>query len=64
MFLFPLLILILIVWLFVFLANNISGSSFSSQHQQIDRSLEILKERYARGEINEDEFVKMKRNLQ
>lgn len=67
MFLFPLLILIIIVWAVFYLIspsksnhtkdNNISGYS-------LDRSLEILRERYAKGEINEEEYQRIKRNLE
>ena len=38
-----------------------SGKDLSSNTE--DSALEILEQRYARGEIDEDEYLKMKRNL-
>ncbi|MDT9756286.1 SHOCT domain-containing protein [Heyndrickxia coagulans] len=32
-------------------------------HQREDKSLDILRERYAKGEITEEEFKKMKKDL-
>jgi len=48
-------IVVLVKWLF-------SGSSSQSRGTD-NRALEILKERYARGEIGKDEFDQKRRDL-
>lgn len=41
--------------------GGMSGHSHSQDH---NHSLEILKERYARGEISREQFEQMKRDLE
>jgi len=48
-------IVVLIKWLF--------GGSSRREPSASDRALEILKERYARGEIGKDEFEQKRRDL-
>lgn len=58
MWIFWILILIALVWFVVFAARQAGGS------QKREKSaLEILKERYARGEIDRDEFKQMRDDL-
>lgn len=70
MFLLPLLTLILIIWFVFHIFNNTHYNSsnhysnYNNTGYSLDRSLEILRERYARGEISDDEFQKIKRNLE
>ena len=54
----------LIVWAMVALVQGLSqaGGSRTSVGEQ-DSALEILKRRYARGEIDEKEYDEKKRNL-
>ncbi|MDF2941708.1 MAG: hypothetical protein K0S01_566 [Herbinix sp.] len=74
MFLIPLLSLFLIIWFVFHIINNSHYNSHYNLPNQynnsgnsgysLDRSLEILRERYAKGEINEEEYLKIKRNLE
>jgi putative membrane protein len=48
----------LIIWGIVYFIQRMGG-----EHRHSDRSLEILKERFARGEINAEEYEKMKKML-
>lgn len=73
MFLIPLLLTILVIWLIVVLARAASIDPHGREHHtttlispqpQVNRPLEILKERYAKGEISEEEYLKVKRNLE
>ncbi len=52
-------ILIVLIWLIVKAINNSNPSS----PQQSKSALEILKERYAKGEISKEEFEDKKRAL-
>ncbi|MFQ5676756.1 MAG: SHOCT domain-containing protein [bacterium] len=59
--LFWLVILGLIIWGVKTIAGSNRGRETNSQQES---ALEILKKRYARGEINDDEFEEKKRRLQ
>lgn len=56
----------LVIWAIIYLAQNISRTNRRSDHKDShdDRSMNIIKERYARGEISKEEFDKMKKDLQ
>lgn len=62
----PILTLIIIggiIFLIIYLINNSKGKSSSSSVDSHDRSLDILNERYARGEIDDEEYERRKRIL-
>ena len=50
---------VLIVFLIVWITREVSGRNGSSNSKQLD----ILKERYAKGEINKEEFEAKKKDL-
>lgn len=69
MFLIPLLFIILIFWLIFIVISNSNhpyyrDNSYHNNGYSLDRSLEILRERYARGEISTEEYQKIKKNLE
>jgi putative membrane protein len=63
--LFMLVFWVLIVVLIILLIRRVfsSGTSRTSPPPQEDSALEILKKRYARGEINKEEFDAKKKDL-
>ena len=62
---FWILVIIGVVLLIVWLVNQNKPSTESkSQDESSDSAMEILKQRYAKGEISEDEFEEMKRKLE
>lgn len=47
--------LLIVVGVIVFIARMFLKNS--SNNQSLDRAIDILKERYAKGEIDEDEYI-------
>ena len=62
MLIFWVLVIIGLVFLIKWLIQTTKGEKDSTRTSS--RALDILGERYARGEINKDEFEKIKRDLQ
>lgn len=58
-----LVIMGLIVWGIVLLAQGIASSGGDEAGRRTDSALEILKTRYARGEIGKEEFEEKKKDL-
>jgi len=57
-------IIILLFWgLGIYLAGKLFAAIFSGKKENTITNLEALKERYARGEIGEDEYHRMKSEL-
>ena len=52
----------LVIWGIVALVRGLSGSR-SSDSSRADSALEVLKKRYARGEINKEEYEEKKKDL-
>ncbi len=55
---------ILLIVVVVVLVKAFSGRSPDSPAERHETPLEILKARYARGEINEEEFERRRRELE
>lgn len=53
----------LVVWGVVALARGVASPSNSGGSNQADSALEVLKRRYARGEINKQEYEERKKDL-
>lgn len=67
MFMMPLMFILAITVIFtvVFMVRRIGGEGRGYvPHPPVETPLEILKRRYARGEIDRDEFNRMKKDLQ
>ncbi len=60
----------LVIWAIVALVRGFSGGGCSDMShsnrngQKTDNAMNILKERYAKGEISKEDFEKMKNDLQ
>jgi len=54
-----LLLLVLVIWLVV----RSTGQTGASTHSGEETALDVLKKRYARGEINKEEFENKKKDL-
>lgn len=61
--LFSLLLLALLIAAVVLVVRYLAGGSRGDAGARGGRALEILKERYARGEIGKEEFEAMRRDL-
>ncbi len=53
----------LVIWGIVALVRGVSQSGSPTSSSQSDSALEILKKRYARGEINKEEYEARKKDL-
>ncbi len=58
-----LLFWVLLVAAVMILVRYLSGKDIPSEHREGKTALEILKDRYARGEIEREEFEQKKRDL-
>ena len=64
-FLFMLLFWIAIVWLIVWIIKRLTKESEKSDgNKGKENALEILRKRYAKGEINRKEYSRMKKELE
>lgn len=60
----------LIIWAIIALVRGVSGGGCcgighgNGNGQKTDNAMNILKERYAKGEISKEDFEKMKKDLQ
>ena len=63
MIIFWVLIIVGLVFLVKWLAQSTKAASTYGRGEPSSRALEILKERYARGEINKQEFEEKKKDL-
>ncbi len=57
-----LIIMALFIWFIITLVNRTENTP-ANQYPPKETPLEILKKRYARGEITKDEFDEMSKNL-
>mgnify|MGYP000202681274 CR=1 FL=1 len=68
MFIIPLLFILLIIGIIFMLMSpnqNYRSNSYNNGPQvSTNRALDIVKERYAKGEISEEDYLRAKRNLE
>jgi putative membrane protein len=63
MIIFWVLIIVGLVFLVKWLAQSTKAASSCGRSEPSSRALEILKQRYARGEINKQEFEEKKKDI-
>lgn len=63
MFIFMILVPILVIWAIVAAARGDWGLGDQRPPGHTDSAMELLKKRYARGEIGKEEFEEKKRSL-
>lgn len=61
---FWLIIIAVIVWAIITITRNRQKSGQPQGPSQTESPLDILKKRYARGEINKEEFEQMKKDIE
>jgi putative membrane protein len=61
---FWLAILAIIIWIGVTVTRNLKKSGSTQDPTQTESPLDILKKRYAKGEISREEFEQMKKDIQ
>lgn len=59
--LFPILLIALVAYLVGWRPGNVTFPGATQTHQS---ALDVLKERYARGEINREQYEQMRRDLE
>ena len=61
---FWMLIVAAILWAFIRITRNRQQSGSASDSSRAESPLDILKKRYARGEISKEEFEQIKKDIQ
>ena len=56
-------ILVAIVVAIIWLVRSLAGGGGNGPHARRSAGLEVLEERYARGEINRDEYLQKKKDI-
>jgi putative membrane protein len=64
MFFFGLLLIALFVLIVVVVVKRLWGSKMSSLISDRENALEVLKKRYAKGEIGKEEYERIKRDIE
>jgi len=64
MFIFMFIIPILVVWAIVAAARGDAWFGSPRQYEHTESAMELLKRRYARGEINKEEYEEKRRALE
>lgn len=54
---------VLVIWVVVALLRGATSSSSTNSSSRVESVIEVLKKRYARGEINKEEYEEKKRDL-
>ena len=57
------LVLLIFIAYYMFSSSNAGGSCCGGHQSQSNTSLDILSERYARGEIQREEYIERKQEL-
>ena len=57
------LIILVFVAFYMFNSSNGGGSWFMNHQSQVHSPIDILNDRYARGEINREEYLERKQEL-
>jgi putative membrane protein len=52
------------IWYFIVASKNNCHSHYTPRYKSTSRAVEILAERYARGEINKEEYVQTRKELE
>lgn len=52
------------IWYFVVASRNNCRSHYTPRYNSTSRAVEILAERYARGEISKEEYVQTRKELE
>ncbi len=60
---FQLLVIVLVIAAVVWFVRKTTRSGGASGREHRSRGLDVLQERYARGEINRDEYLQKKRDM-
>lgn len=58
------LIAVLVIWAIVALGRGSAHPGDHSHHEDDESALEVLRKRYARGDINKQEFEEKKRDIE
>jgi putative membrane protein len=59
----PVAVIVALIFLMVWAVRSLAGAGAHGAQMRRSAGLDVLEERYARGEINRDEYLQKKRDL-